>query len=155
MKGIENELIKLNRAVPENENDFEDKKSYMKEELSKGSSEFGNRMGSYRSNPLRENISGQRATIANICEEGKISSVIGPIGLQKILQLLTSEDSDVQVHAVKVVANLTAEGALHLPELLQYPLAYLESPLDLLVLWQISDSDLDTPPQDGLMVDEY
>ncbi|XP_050250048.1 kinesin-like protein KIN-UC isoform X3 [Quercus robur] len=99
-KGIENELIKLKRAVPENENDFEDKKSYMKEELSKGSSEFGNRMGSYRSNPLRENISGQRATIAKICEE---------VGLQKILQLLTSEDSDVQVHAVKVVANLAAE----------------------------------------------
>lgn len=115
----------------------------MKEELSKGSSEFGNRMGSYSSNPLRENISGQRATIAKICEEGKISSVIGPnkvclillfffpvvtsidtmiyklfwlhntVGLQKILQLLTSEDSDVQVHAVKVVANLAAEGALH------------------------------------------
>ncbi|KAL4621528.1 hypothetical protein ACB092_06G234800 [Castanea dentata] len=99
-KGIENELIKLKRAVPENENDFEDKKSYMKEELSKGSSEFGNRMGSYRSTPLRENISGQRATIAKICEE---------VGLQKILQLLTSEDSDVQVHAVKVVANLAAE----------------------------------------------
>ncbi|KAM3698379.1 hypothetical protein ACB098_06G184300 [Castanea mollissima] len=99
-KGIENELIRLKRAVPENENDFEDKKSYMKEELSKGSSEFGNRMGSYRSTPLRENISGQRATIAKICEE---------VGLQKILQLLTSEDSDVQVHAVKVVANLAAE----------------------------------------------
>ena len=126
-------------------NVLQDKKSYMKEELSKGSSEFGNRMGSYRSNPLRENISGQRATIAKICEEGKISSVIGPnkvclillfffpvvtsidtmihklfglhntVGLQKILQLLTSEESDVQVHAVKVVANLAAEGAPHLP----------------------------------------
>lgn len=32
------------------------------------------------------------------------------VGLQKILQLLTSEDSDVQTHAVKVVANLAAEG---------------------------------------------
>lgn len=99
-KAIENELVKLKRAVPENENDFEDKKSYMKEDLSKGSSEFGNRMGSYRSNPLRETLSGQRATIAKICEE---------VGLQKILQLLTSEDSDVQIHAVKVVANLAAE----------------------------------------------
>ena len=37
-----------------------------------------------------------------------------PVGLQKILQLLTSEDTDVQVHAVKVVANLAAEG-VHLP----------------------------------------
>ncbi|XP_075671191.1 kinesin-like protein KIN-UC isoform X2 [Castanea sativa] len=100
LHSVKQRLIKLKRAVPENENDFEDKKSYMKEELSKGSSEFGNRMGSYRSTPLRENISGQRATIAKICEE---------VGLQKILQLLTSEDSDIQVHAVKVVANLAAE----------------------------------------------
>jgi kinesin family protein 5 len=58
-------------------NVLQDKKSYMKEDLSKGSSEFGNRMGSYRSNPLRETLSGQRATIAKICEEGKILSVIG------------------------------------------------------------------------------
>jgi hypothetical protein len=35
------------------------------------------------------------------------------VGLQKILQLLTSEDSSIQIHAVKVVANLAAEGALH------------------------------------------
>ena len=35
---------------------------------------------------------------------------IHPVGLQKILALLTSEDLDVQIHAVKVVANLTAEG---------------------------------------------
>ena len=37
------------------------------------------------------------------------------VGLQKILQLLTSEDQDVQIHAVKVVANLAAEGAFYLP----------------------------------------
>lgn len=99
-KAIENELVKLKRAVPDNENDFEDKKSYMKEDISKQSSEVGNRTGSYRSNPLRDTLSGQRATIAKICEE---------VGLQKILQLLTSEDSDIQTHAVKVVANLAAE----------------------------------------------
>lgn len=40
----------------------------------------------------------------------KICLLQYPVGLQKILQLLTSEDSDVQVHAVKVVANLAAEG---------------------------------------------
>lgn len=32
------------------------------------------------------------------------------VGLQKILSLLESEDADVRVHAVKVVANLAAEG---------------------------------------------
>lgn len=34
------------------------------------------------------------------------------VGLQKILSLLESEDADVRVHAVKVVANLAAEGML-------------------------------------------
>lgn len=39
------------------------------------------------------------------------------VGLQKILQLLTSEDPDVQIHAVKVVANLAAEGVLHFSDI--------------------------------------
>jgi hypothetical protein len=34
------------------------------------------------------------------------------VGLQKILSLLESEDADVRIHAVKVVANLAAEGLL-------------------------------------------
>lgn len=32
------------------------------------------------------------------------------VGLQKILTLLESEDANVRIHAVKVVANLAAEG---------------------------------------------
>ena len=32
------------------------------------------------------------------------------VGLQKILSLLESEDADVRIHAVKVLANLAAEG---------------------------------------------
>ncbi|KAH0979959.1 hypothetical protein GBA52_007136 [Prunus armeniaca] len=99
-KSVENELVKLKKAVPEKEDDFEDKKSYMKENIHKGSSASGNPMGLHNSNPSRDTLSGQRATIAKLCEE---------MGLQKILQLLTSEDSDVQTHAVKVVANLAAE----------------------------------------------
>lgn len=34
------------------------------------------------------------------------------VGLQKILSLLESEDASVRIHAVKVVANLAAEGVL-------------------------------------------
>ncbi|XP_024520850.1 kinesin-like protein KIN-UB isoform X2 [Selaginella moellendorffii] len=49
-----------------------------------------------------ENGGGQRATIARLFEQ---------VGLQKILSLLESEDIDVRVHAVKVVANLAAEEA--------------------------------------------
>lgn len=32
------------------------------------------------------------------------------VGLQKILSLLESEDPNIRMHAVKVVANLAAEG---------------------------------------------
>lgn len=32
------------------------------------------------------------------------------VGLQKILSLLEAQDADVRIHAVKVVANLAAEG---------------------------------------------
>uniref|UniRef100_A0A2C9VY08 Kinesin-like protein n=1 Tax=Manihot esculenta TaxID=3983 RepID=A0A2C9VY08_MANES len=90
-KSIEHELAKLKRSELESDNNFEDKQSCMKENIGKGS---------HKSNPSRVILSSQRATIAKICEE---------VGLQKILQLLMSEDSDVQIHAVKVIANLAAE----------------------------------------------
>jgi len=34
------------------------------------------------------------------------------VGIQKILQLIKSDDLEVQIQAVKVVANLAAEGAV-------------------------------------------
>lgn len=37
---------------------------------------------------------------------------VSAVGLQKILSLLEAEDADVRVHAVKVVANLAAEGEI-------------------------------------------
>ncbi|XVE68813.1 hypothetical protein DITRI_Ditri09bG0100200 [Diplodiscus trichospermus] len=98
-KTIEHELIKLKNGAPEGDNDFEDKISYMKENW-RGTSVFGTSASLNKSGPLREKQSAQRATIAKICEE---------VGIQKIIQLLTSEDSDVQIHAVKVIANLAAE----------------------------------------------
>lgn len=89
---------------------------------------------------LNRSISGQRATIAKICEEGKMFFLLslsifvvgkasrfppifksrGPyflffllsVGLERILKLLASEDIEVQMHALKVVANLAAEGNL-------------------------------------------
>lgn len=42
------------------------------------------------------------------------------MGLQKILSLLEAEDADVQIHAVKVVANLAAEGAFQLDSELRH-----------------------------------
>ncbi|KAL7224220.1 hypothetical protein ACSBR1_025645 [Camellia fascicularis] len=40
----------------------------------------------------------------------RLTKVPSELGLKKILQLLTSGDINVQIHAVKVVANLAAEG---------------------------------------------
>ncbi|KGN47845.1 kinesin-like protein KIN-UC [Cucumis sativus] len=101
-KTVEDELAKIKRTVPMSENDFEDKKSYMKDNIHREPSNLVTPMGFHKAGQLKETNSGQRATIAKICEE---------VGLQKILQLLTSTDSDVQVHAVKVVANLAAEDS--------------------------------------------
>ncbi|KAL9351461.1 hypothetical protein Peur_054141 [Populus x canadensis] len=99
-KSIEHELDKLKKSAPESDKDFEDKKPFGKENIGNGSSTFGNLKGLHKSNSSKAALSSQRATIAKICEE---------VGLKKILQLLTSEDSDVQIHAVKVIANLAAE----------------------------------------------
>lgn len=57
---------------------LQDKKLYVKENTHKGSSALGNPMGLHNSNPSRDTISGQRATIAKICEEGKIYYIIKP-----------------------------------------------------------------------------
>ncbi|XVF75592.1 hypothetical protein PTKIN_Ptkin13bG0199200 [Pterospermum kingtungense] len=98
-KTIEHELLKLKKGAPEGDKDFEDKKSYMKENV-RGAPVLGTSASLNRLGSLRETQSAQRATIAKICEE---------VGLQKIIQLLASEDLDVQIHAVKVIANLAAE----------------------------------------------
>ncbi|KAL4575234.1 hypothetical protein LXL04_022076 [Taraxacum kok-saghyz] len=95
-KTVEKELISIKNAVPECEDDFEDKRPSMKENISRN----GGPLGLHNSNKSRESNSFQRTTIAKICEE---------VGLQKILALLQSADLDVQTHAVKVVANLAAE----------------------------------------------
>ncbi|XP_010032148.2 kinesin-like protein KIN-UC isoform X3 [Eucalyptus grandis] len=86
-KNIEDKLIK-------------EKQLDMKENGGKGFSPDESMGVLHKSNPLKETQSSQRTTIAKICEE---------VGLEKILALLASEDIDVQIHAVKVVANLAAE----------------------------------------------
>ncbi|KAK1416612.1 hypothetical protein QVD17_32403 [Tagetes erecta] len=95
-KIVEKELSSIKNPVPESEDEFEDKRPFMKENISRGSKTSAP-LGLHNS---RETNSYQRTTIAKICEE---------VGLQKILTLLQSADLDVQTHAVKVVANLAAE----------------------------------------------
>ncbi|KAK3128322.1 hypothetical protein QOZ80_6BG0459910 [Eleusine coracana subsp. coracana] len=55
-----------------------------------------------RASQPREQINGPKQPAAQLFEQ---------VGLQKILSLLESEEPDVRVHAVKVVANLAAEEA--------------------------------------------
>ncbi|KAL0654736.1 hypothetical protein Bca4012_097427 [Brassica carinata] len=55
-----------------------------------------------RHSQARESVNGQKAPFATLCEQ---------VGLQKILQLLESDDANIRIHAVKVVANLAAEEA--------------------------------------------
>ncbi|KAI3730987.1 hypothetical protein L1987_62169 [Smallanthus sonchifolius] len=98
-KAVEKELSSIKNPVPESEDDFEDKRPSMKENIARGSKTSAP-LGLHNSNKSRETNSYQRTTIAKICEE---------VGLQKILTLLQSADLDVQTHAVKVVANLAAE----------------------------------------------
>ncbi|KAL5727969.1 hypothetical protein ACHQM5_001103 [Ranunculus cassubicifolius] len=57
-------------------------------------------MSQVRHSQTKDAGNGQKAPIVNLFEQ---------VGLQKILSLLESEDADVRIHAVKVVANLAAE----------------------------------------------
>ncbi|WZZ17530.1 hypothetical protein YC2023_110619 [Brassica napus] len=94
-KQMESELSKLKKNLRESETVVEDKR--VKEDLPKGPSESGALPGSQRSHGLKKSLSGQRATMARL------------LGVQKILHLIKSEDLEVQIQAVKVVANLAAE----------------------------------------------
>ncbi|XP_058084442.1 kinesin-like protein KIN-UB isoform X2 [Magnolia sinica] len=57
-------------------------------------------MNQVRHPQLKDSGNEQKASIAKLFEQ---------VGLQKILSLLESEDADIRIHAVKVVANLAAE----------------------------------------------
>ncbi|KAG2404436.1 Kinesin-like protein [Vigna angularis] len=59
-------------------------------------------MDSSRPNQFKDTANGQKSSVATLFEQ---------VGLQKILSLLESDDANVRIHAVKVVANLAAEEA--------------------------------------------
>ncbi|KAJ1414877.1 P-loop containing nucleoside triphosphate hydrolase [Sesbania bispinosa] len=57
---------------------------------------------SMRHSQFKDTGNGQKSSVATLFEQ---------VGLQKILSLLESDDANVRIHAVKVVANLAAEEA--------------------------------------------
>ncbi|KAH6779790.1 armadillo repeat kinesin 2 [Perilla frutescens var. hirtella] len=72
--------------------------------------------GSNSANPLLgldslAPLNHMRSRDGNIGERASITNLHEQVGLQKILSLLESEDANVRIHAVKVVANLAAEEA--------------------------------------------
>lgn len=83
-------------------------------------------MTQVRHSQFKDTGNGQKSSVATLFEQGTsylsyalnkqhiihvyMTHIILTVGLQKILSLLESEDANVRIHAVKVVANLAAEG---------------------------------------------
>ncbi|CAA7403650.1 unnamed protein product [Spirodela intermedia] len=80
----------------------ETRRSLERSEPGKVSNGLESFMSQARRPQVRDSGNGQKAYIAKLFEQ---------VGLQKILSLLESEDADVRIHAVKVLANLAAEEA--------------------------------------------
>ncbi|KAF6176751.1 hypothetical protein GIB67_031562 [Kingdonia uniflora] len=85
-KYLEDECAKLKRLASEND--------------SRVPSELSTPTNLLKHHQARESISGQRATIAKI---------FGEFGPQKVVSMLRFEDLEVQIHALKMVANLASE----------------------------------------------
>ncbi|KAJ8504730.1 hypothetical protein OPV22_005616 [Ensete ventricosum] len=97
---LEDEIIMLKNVLNDDNAEYESKRSYKGDTTTRSTLSLGDPANIPKSNRSRETISGQKDTISKIFEE---------VGLSNILALLKSEDLDVQLHAVKVVANLAAE----------------------------------------------
>ncbi|XP_027352120.1 kinesin-like protein KIN-UB [Abrus precatorius] len=102
-KGLEEEIIILRSQLLQL--NFEaDQMRRCLENGSTGStySAMDSSMTQVRHSQFKETGNGQKSSVATLFEQ---------VGLQKILSLLESDDANVRIHAVKVVANLAAEEA--------------------------------------------
>ncbi|KAG2543403.1 kinesin-like protein KIN-UA isoform X4 [Panicum virgatum] len=95
-QGLEDQILRLKWST----SDICAEESKTSYGMVRSGSGLGNAAFVSKSGKIREALSGQRGTISKIFEE---------VGLPNVLALLKSEDLDVQIHAVKVVANLAAE----------------------------------------------
>lgn len=101
-KALENEVKNLKQQLLHLSYEADETRKSLDKEPARTSIGSDSPLMSHKPIHMRESLNGQRATIAKLFEQ---------VGLQKILSLLDSEDMDVRVHAVKVVANLAAEEA--------------------------------------------
>ncbi|KAL5180989.1 Kinesin-like protein KIN-UB [Glycine soja] len=102
-KKLEEEIIILRSQLLQLNFEAEQMKRCLGSERSvNASSAMDSSMSQVRHSQLKDTGNGQKASVATLFEQGAI-------GLQKILSLLDSDDPLVQIHAVKMVANLAAE----------------------------------------------
>ncbi|XP_050386767.1 kinesin-like protein KIN-UB [Argentina anserina] len=100
-KKLEEEIIILRSQLLQMNFEVEQMRScFDRGGLGNGYSTADSSMSSVRHSHSRDVGNGQKAPTPTLFEQ---------VGLQKILSLLESEDANVRIHAVKVVANLAAE----------------------------------------------
>ncbi|XP_029116554.1 kinesin-like protein KIN-UA isoform X2 [Elaeis guineensis] len=97
---LEDDIVKSKNALNDHSTELEYKRSHQMDSSIRSASVLGGALNTPKPNKSRETISTQRDTISKIFEE---------VGLSNIVGLLKSEDLDVQIHAVKMIANLAAE----------------------------------------------
>uniref|UniRef100_J3LK42 Kinesin-like protein n=2 Tax=Oryza brachyantha TaxID=4533 RepID=J3LK42_ORYBR len=95
-QGLEDEILRLKQSLADNCS--EESKALCG--MVRSGSGLGHVPFMSKSGKSREFLSSQRGNISKIFEE---------VGLPNVLALLKSEEIEVQIHAVKVVANLAAE----------------------------------------------
>ncbi|XP_039142909.1 kinesin-like protein KIN-UC [Dioscorea cayenensis subsp. rotundata] len=101
-KCLQDELAQVKKLLPYDTMGPEAKMQYLSDSLNRDTSTLTASMNLSKSNKPRETLSSQKA---------KISKIFDEVGLSNVLTLLKSEDLNVQIHAVKVVANLAAEDS--------------------------------------------
>uniref|UniRef100_A0A8R7Q870 Vacuolar protein 8 n=4 Tax=Triticum urartu TaxID=4572 RepID=A0A8R7Q870_TRIUA len=95
-QSLEAEVVRLKRS--KTDNCAEESKTLCG--MVRSGSGLGSEAFMSKSGNFKETLASQRGTISKIFEE---------VGLPNVLALLKSEELEVQIHAVKVVANLAAE----------------------------------------------
>lgn len=101
-QSLEDDIVKLKKVLNDCNSELEYKRSYQMDNLIRSTSGIGGALNATKSNKSRETVSIQKDTISKIFEEGTV-------GISNIIGLLKSEDLYVQLHTVRVVANLAAE----------------------------------------------
>ncbi|KAI8020690.1 Kinesin-like protein KIN-UB [Camellia lanceoleosa] len=101
-KKLEEEVIKLESQLSELTFKADQTRRYLDRGRSGNSFTGLDSLSHIKQSPHKDVGNGHGSSITNLHEQ---------VGLQKILSLLESEDANVRIHAVKVMANLAAEEA--------------------------------------------